>query len=200
MGRSWTQREISWLSIKQLYQQVLCLLQKIMGKNWIRQINNQTEQQALFTNTHANQNVCLSSTLSSLWLCYSNIIGGPILSKHYYSFQHYLKLTKLSSRFQVLSSKPSDLYNSSVLIKLNVDIWVFYLSSYRATHDIRRLTEDAKREKQRQENRQRKRIPPSTVFGVPTRWDFTDIINMWQIVIVMSHDISDTFRLSVTGF
>jgi len=40
---------------------------------------------------------------------------------------------------------------------------------YRATHDIRRLTEDAKREKQRQENRQRKRIPPSTVFGVPTR-------------------------------
>lgn len=41
--------------------------------------------------------------------------------------------------------------------------------SYRAGHDIRRLTEDAKREKVRRERRSQKRLPPSTVFGVPTR-------------------------------
>ncbi|KAF6024747.1 C9orf171 [Bugula neritina] len=41
--------------------------------------------------------------------------------------------------------------------------------SYRATHDIRRLTEDAKREKMRQDNRTKKRLPPSTVYGVATR-------------------------------
>lgn len=47
---------------------------------------------------------------------------------------------------------------------------LFVICSYRATHDIRRLTEDAKREKQRIDNRQKKRLPPSTVFGVPTRY------------------------------